>query len=255
MRKIRESYPDWIILPADKIENEFNDCRSEFAFIGNGFLELEDVDKMDFLYEYTWRLQTSFMPSWLNTKWYVTALQEIMDRYDSIDTKEKKKADYLSVALLQIYRIIGDERFKTHLQLIRKRISPNNASLHRKLNYEETLWLISHCEFSDLEKVLDSWRVTPEDYRGTLWKSKILMEIDKSDEALKILEEALGNARRKLMSNSKSEYQLSAITLLSNSLTCIPFNRRLNRDINEKFRFKKYYELCLKEIKNEKRSE
>ncbi|MDE7025453.1 MAG: SIR2 family protein [Paramuribaculum sp.] len=253
MRKIRESYPDWIILPADKIENEFNDCRSEFAFIGNGFLELEDADKMDFLYEYTWRLQTSFMPSWLNTKWYVTALQEIMDRYDSIDTKEKKKADYLSVALLQIYRIIGDERFKTHLQLIRKRISPNNASLHRKLNYEETLWLISHCEFSDLEKVLDSWRVTPEDYRGTLWKSKILMEIDKSDEALKILEEALGNARRKLMSNSKSEYQLSAITLLSNSLTCIPFNRRLNRDINEKFRFKKYYELCLKEIKNEKK--
>lgn len=254
MRKIRESYPNWIILPVDKIENEFDDCRSEFAFIGKSFLELEDTDKLDFLYEYTWRLQISFMPSWLNTEWYVMALQEIMDRYDSIDTNYKKKADYLSVALLQIYRITGNESFTADLQLIRKRISPNNASLHRKLKYEEALWLVSHCEFSDLERVLDSWRVTPEDYRSALWKSKILMEIERSDEALKILEEALGNARRKLMSNSKSEYQLSAITLISNCLTCIPFNRRQNQDIDEKFRFKKYYELCLKEIKNEEKA-
>jgi len=254
MRRIRESYPNWIILPADKIENDFDDCRSEFAFMGESFLELENTDKLDFLYEYTWRLQTSFMPSWLNTEWYVTALQEIMDRYDSVDTKYKKKADYLSVALLQIYRITDNERFKTDLRLIRKRISPNNTSLHRKLYYEEALWLISHCEFSNLEKVLDSWRVTPEDYRSTLWKSKILMEIDKSDEASKILEEALGNARRKLMSNSKSEYQLSAITLITNCLTCIPFNDRQNQDVDERFRFKKYYELCIKEIKNEEKT-
>lgn len=85
MRKIRESYPNWIIFPADKIENDFDDCRSEFAFIGKCFSELENTDKLNFLCEYTWRLQTSFMPSWLNTQWYVMALQEIMDRYDSID--------------------------------------------------------------------------------------------------------------------------------------------------------------------------
>lgn len=254
MRKIRESYPNWIILPTDKIENEFDDCRSEFAFIGKSFLELDDTDKLDFLYEYTWRLQTSFMPSWLNTEWYVTALQEIMDRYDAIDTNYKKKADYLSVVLLQIYRITGNENFITDLQLIRKRISSNNTSLRRKLNYEEALWLVSHCEFSDLERVLDSWRVTPEDYRSALWKSKILMEIDRHDEASKILEEALGDARRKLMSNSKSEYLLSAITLISNCLTCIPSNRMQHQDIDEKFRFKEYHELCLKEIKNEEKA-
>lgn len=253
MRKIRESYPGWIILPADKIENDFDDCRSDFAFMEKRVLELENSDKLDFLYEYTWRLQTSFMPSWLNTEWYVKALQEVMDCYDSTDTKYKKKADYLSVALLQIYRITGDERFKADLQLIRKRISPNNTSLHRKLNYEEALWLISHCEFANLEKVLDSWRVTPDDYRSILWKSKILIEIDKRDEAAKILEEALGNARRKLMSNSKSEYQLSAITLISNCLACISLNSRQNRDVDERFCFKKYYELCLKEIKNEEK--
>lgn len=253
MRRLRKSCPNWIILPPDKIENDFDDCRSEFAFIGNSFLELDNADKLDFLYEYTWRLQASFMPSWLNTEWYVTALQEIMNHYDSIDPKYKKRADYLSVVLLQIYRILGDERFYTDLQLLRKRISPNNTYLHCKLNYEETLWLISHCEFSNLEKVLDSWRVTPEDYRSTLWKSKILMEIDKSDEASKILEEAYGNARRKLMSNSKSEYQLSAITLISNCLACIPFNNRQKRDVDERFRFKKYHDLCVKEIKNEEK--
>lgn len=254
MRKIRESYPNWIILPADKIETEFDDCRSEFPFIGKAFQELEEKDKLNFLYEYTWRLQTSFMPSWLNTEWYVTALQEIMNRYNSIDTEDKKKADYLSVALLQIYRITNDDRFKIELQVFRERISSNNTSLHRKLNYEETLWLLSSCDFVNLEKVLDSWRVTPGDYRGTLWKSKILIEIDKSDEASKILEEALGNARRKLMSNSKSEYQISAITLISNSLTCIPFNNRQNRELDEKFQFKKYYDLCLKEIKKEEKA-
>lgn len=254
MREIRESYPGWIILPADKIESDFADCHSEFAFMGKIYTELGNEDKLNFLYEYTWRLQTSFMPSWLNTEWYVTALQEIMEHYDSIDANYKKKADYLSVALLQIYRITGNESFITDLQLIRKRISPNNTSLRHKLNYEEALWLVSHCEFSDLERILDSWRVTPEDYRSALWKSKILMEIDRSDEASKILEEALGDARRKLMSNRKSEYQLSAITLISNCLTCIPFNRRQNQDIDEKFRFKKYYELCLKEIKDEEKT-
>lgn len=252
MRKIRESYPDWIILPANKIENDFDDCRSEFAFMDKKFSELENTDKLDFLYEYTWRLQTSFMPSWLNTQWYVMALQEIMERYDSIDIRHKKKVDYLSIALLQIYRITNDDRFKTNLKLFRKRISPNNTSIHRKLNYEEALWLISHCDFSNLEKVLDSWRVTPDDYRSTLWKSKILIEIDKSDEAAKILEEALGNARRKLMSNSKSEYQLSAITLISNCLACIPHHRQ-NQNIDEKFQFKNYYDLCIKEIKAEKK--
>lgn len=254
MRKIRESYPDWIILPADRIENDFDDCCSEFAFMDKGFSELEETDKLNFLYEYTWRLQTSFMPSWLNTQWYVMALQEVMGRYDSIDTEHKKKADYLSVVLLQIYRITNDDRFKTDLQIFRKRISPNNTSMHRKLKYEEALWLIAHCDFTDLEKVLDSWRVTPEDYRSALWKSRILIEIDKSDEAAKILEEALGNARRKLMSNSKSEYQLSAIALISNCLTAIPFNQRQNRDIDEKFRFKNYYDLCIKEMKVEEKA-
>lgn len=254
MREIRESCPDWIILPADRIEKEFDDCRSEFPFIGKTFQKLEEKDKLDFLYEYTWRLQTSFMPSWLNTEWYVTALKEIMNRYDSIDAEDKKKADYLSVALLQIYRITSDDRFKTDLQLFRERISSNNTSLHRKLKYEEALWLVSHCDYTNLEKVLDSWRVTPGDYRSTLWKSKVLMEIDKSDEASKILEEALGNARRKLMSNSKSEYQKSAITLISNCLACIPFKNRQNRDMDEKFQFKNYYDLCLKEINKEEKA-
>lgn len=254
MRKIRESYPGWIILPADRIKKDFDDCLTEFPFMEKGFSELEDADKLDFLYEYTWRLQTSFMPSWLGKTWYISALQEILNRYNAIEPKDKKKADYLSVAFLQILRITDDDGFKDSLQLFRNRISPNNTSLHRKLKYEEALWALSHCEFPNLDKILASWNITPDDYRGALWKSKILMELDKTDEAAKILEESLGNARRKLMSNSKSEYQLSAVTLLSDCLSCNPRPNSLHKNLDESFRFKKYYDLCKKEIKAEDKS-
>lgn len=251
MRKIRESYPGWIILPADKIEKDFDDCCTAFPFMGKGYSELEDRDKLDFLYEYTWRLQTAFMPSWLENKWYIKALQEVLNRYNAIEPKDKKKIDYLSMAYLQILRITDDDEFKDNLQLFRNRVSPNNTSLHRKLKYEEALWAISHCEFSNLDKILASWNIAPDDYRGTLWKSKILMEINRTDEAAKILEESLGNARRKLMSNSKSEYQLSAVTLLSECLSYNPSRHSNHKNIDDNFRFKKYYDLCKKEIQDE----
>lgn len=254
MRKIRESYPDWIILPADRIEKDFEDCNTEFPFMGKEYSELEDSDKINFLYEYTWRLQTSFFPYWLENEWYNKALQEMVNSYDAIEPKEKKKIDYLSVTFLQILRITGNDEFKDKLQLFRKRISPNNTSLHRKLNYEETIWYLSHCDFPSLDKILASWNITPDDYRGTLWKSKILMEIGKFDEATKILEEALGNARRKLMTNSKSEYQTSAVTLLSECLCYIPKHHDNLKNLDENFRFKKYFHLCKNGIKTEEKA-
>lgn len=254
MRKIRESYPGWIILPADRIEKDFDDCRSEFPFIGEDYSELGNADKIEFLYEYTWRLQTSFFPYWLENTWYFNALQEVLNSYDTIEPKDKKKIDNLSVAFLQILRITDNDEFKDKLQLFRNRISPNNTSLHRKLNYEEAIWDLSHCDFPNLDKILASWDITPDDYRGTLWKSKILMEIDKFDEAAKSLEAALGDARRKLMSNSKSEYQLSAVTLLSECLSYNPRRHSSQKNLDENFRFKKYHDLCKKEIKTEEKS-
>lgn len=253
MRKIRESYPGWIILPADKIESDFDDCRSEFAFMGKSYEDLGNEDKLNFLYEYTWRLQTSFMPSWLETVWYVNALQEILNRYDVLDYSDKKKADYLSVTLLQIHRILDDAAFNTELQLFRMRISPNSTSLCRRLYYEESLWLLSHCQFENLNRLLDSWHVTSDDYQGILWKSKILREIDKNDEARKILEEALGNARRKLMSNSESEFLKSSVTLISDCLQFSYGNNVQSKDINDKLLFRRYYEICKKEMMSEEK--
>lgn len=253
MRKIRESYPGWIILPADKIESDFDDCRSEFAFMGKSYAELGNEDKLNFLYEYTWRLQTSFMPSWLETQWYVNALQEILNRYDTLDSSDKNKADYLSVALLQIHRIIDDAAFSTELQFLRMRISPNSTSLCRRLYYEEALWLLSHCQIDKLNKLLASWNVMPDDYRGVLWKSKILREIDNNDEAQKILEEALGHARRKLMSNSESEFLKTSVTLISDCLRYFSDSKAQNKDIDNELRFWRYYEMCKKEMMSEEK--
>lgn len=253
MRKIRESYPGWIILPADKIESDFDDCRSEFAFMGKKYAELGNEDKLNFLYEYTWRLQTSFMPSWIETQWYVKALQEILDRYDELDVSDKKKADYLSVALLQIHRIIDNAAFNDELQVFRKRISPNSTSLHSRLYYEEALWLLSHCQFDNLNQLLATWNVTPDDYRSALWKSKILREIGKDDEAQKILEEALGNARRKLMSHSESEFLKTSVTLISDCLRYFSDKNIQSKDIDEQLRFWRYYEMCKKEMMSEEK--
>ena len=246
MRKIRKSYPGWTILPANRIEIDFEDCHSEFALMDKSFSELEDKDKLDFIYEYTWRHQTAFMPLWF-TPWYIDAIQEILTRYESLDVEERNKADYLSVVLLQIYRITNDEKFKPELQRFRNRISQNKTVLHCRLNYEESLWDLSHCEFTELDKILDTWRVTADDYQGALWKSKVLKEVDKNEEATKILETALGKIRRKLMSKSTSEDLLSAASIISDRL----HRNNQSTDSDQNFRFWKYCDLCKKEMKTE----
>lgn len=133
------------------------------------------------------------------------------------------------------------------------RISPNSTSLFRRLYYEEALWLLSHCQFENLNRLLDSWHVTSDDYQGILWKSKILREIDKNDEARKILEEALGNARRKLMSNSESEFLKSSVTLISDCLRYFSDNKAQNKEIDNGLRFWRYYEMCKKEMMSEEK--
>lgn len=133
------------------------------------------------------------------------------------------------------------------------RISPNSTSLCRRLYYEESLWLLSHCQFETLNRLLDSWHVTSDDYQGILWKSKILREIDKNDEARKILEEALGNARRKLMSNSESEFLKSSVTLISDCLQFSYGNNVQSKDINDKLLFRRYYEICKNEMMSEEK--
>lgn len=251
MRRIRETYPGWMVLPPQRIENEFDDCRSDFLYFDKKYSELDDSDKLDFLYEYTWRLRMSLMPSWFNREWYIKALKEALGRYDTLEADDKKKADYLSAAFLQIQRIVGDADFMKNLMLFRDRISQNNSSLLSRLKYEEALWNLTHCYWNSLDKVLASWDIKTDDYRGALWKSKILAESGKEDEAAKILEDSLGDARRKLMSDSGSVYLATAVALISDCLMRNWHSHSFYTNTDKDVRIEKYIDMCYREMRTE----
>lgn len=249
MKEIRESYPGWIILPSDKI-TEFHDTCDRFPFFSKYFSELSLDHKVDFLYEYIWRLNISFMPYWFEDGWFHEALHEIKIKLDEINPDMRWMTNEILLALLHIYRIKDSTEFKHLLEEIKSRESSNQSSILRKLRYEESLWLLQHAEHEKLKECLDNWKVTPDDYISALWKSKVLIETGNPDEAEKLLEKAIDSVRRKLLVNSQSNYHTSALAVLSNCLRCLPYQRKDQLNEDKSFLFIEYIKIAEREFEN-----
>lgn len=253
MRGIRLSYPGWIIMPYTFLnEHVFRDCYYDFPWMKKSYGEIDDSLKLDFLYEYTWRLLNSFTPIWYETKWFVQAIKDILAEYGSLSSEDRRKADFLAIALLKIERITNAESFESLLLQLKDQIPAPQTGLHRRLTYEEALWALSHCRLDLLDNILKNWEVKADDYRGTLWKSKILIEIDRRREAQQLLEAAQADLRRKLMVNGESALHLSALTVTSNILlNCSRNYKKDDENTLRDFDFLEYYIMISNKLKEE----
>lgn len=219
MRKVKETYPKWLILPIDRIEN-FSDTWEDILFYEKIFNEaVSDKEKLNFLYELDWRMSVSFFPKWIEKRWYIKAIEWACSLWDDSKDYTFRKIVYdLSLSLLQIYRQTGDSLFSDLLKILKDRsISLGDNAMHR-LHYEEAIWLLQHCRIQACAELLDSWKVDPSQYHSVLWKSRLLKEIGERDKCIMILEQSISDVRRKMLRNASSEWYLSALCILENCL-------------------------------------
>lgn len=247
MRRIRESYPGWIMLPYDKL-NEFDDCRSDFPYMQSKFKSLNDDQKFNFLYEYMWRMRTAIMPFWMDDDWMAELKEACQKPLKSESDDRRRKRESLSGMLLHCYRITDDPEFTALLEDLKSTVPVNDSEMQRHILYEEALYYTGHCMLDKLRSLLNNWNPSPEDYRGTLWKGKILMENGKADEAGQLLEVAISDVRRKLMSNSDSEYLLSALTLLTKCREISEWKFEKNKSLDPRFLFSQYLDVVRKSL-------
>lgn len=184
MKSIRESYPGWPCLPADKLE-DFEDIERYAPFIGEKFDELNAIEKFKFAKELVWRIQVSYSP--LVFRWLGEYLEHI------IETEDISKSEMIDMALLLLasFRRGGasdkfqqlDERLKDVI------FYGTGTQLHTYL-YEKALLYASMLDITNLKKLVHNWKVSAEDTIPALWKANMLTFLGDRLGAKVLLEEA-----------------------------------------------------------------
>ena len=206
MREIRESYPGWLLLPS-RYRSQFSDAVWGMVKCGNEKLAQEPLGvQVDYLYELDWRLSISLTPKLAPE--YQEALERVVYTDGETDEKAKERLISLSNSLLTIYRQTGDEesfeKLKTH---IAKRYGAIYSQQYKRYSYECGLMLLWQQDYQELNRLLDGWQVQAEDFEPVLWKTSLLYEAGRAQEAVQLL--SLADAfvsRQSLQQGTPDEY-------------------------------------------------
>lgn len=244
-RSLRSSYPGWLFMPVTHLENAFEDKFAHELGTIHGILGTIDAEtKIDLLYELEWRIRMSFIPMSL-IPWMTKAIETIINSYESAQIVKDVRLSTLSIALLSAYRQrLNEKEFTT----LRNKISgiTNTSDLDniRRYYYETCLYAVSLLNYHDAERILAVWMPSTGDYLGILWKSAMLTEIGKEDDAYSLLEKtyqlildnAVSASNTALINSAKAAYE-SVMTVFT------PFSRNEStRDKEDNdFRIYKYF--------------
>lgn len=201
MREIRKSYPGWIILPEFNFYNRFEDVSQEFPFLENKIVKLTQKQRIDFLYELDWRLSITNTPKIID--WYIENL-EWVSTFDDLEDEQKKEQEFLLISLLNIYRINEENtKFIDLYNKLKEKPLIENTNI-RKLYYEGGIFALTRFNYDLLFKILTEWQPSKSDYLGNIWKSYLLLESDRTDEALKLVQATGEQIRKVTISMSES---------------------------------------------------
>lgn len=188
LRDIRESYPGWLLLPKGYHE--------QFRDVVWGLVKVEQqIDKEDihtkiaYLYELDWRLGISLTPK--TTPEYESSLEAVLLSDEPLDDSEPEKLFSLANSLLSIYRYKNNvEKFDNLVNQIKSRFSAVYSQQYKRFYYEQSLMALWQLDYEKLNQLLDEWHITNDDFEPVLWKSMLLYEAGRFDEAIQILSRA-----------------------------------------------------------------
>ena len=202
MTAIREDYPGWLVLPS-KYYDDFGDVRSDMLFWGNApsIDGLKPDEWIAFLHELSWRLEVSMTP--IGIDWYVKAIEDLSLE----DTDNINQVMDLKLALLRNYREEGqEEAYDELVNLIEAHKGAMRQEQLRRFVYDRCLMASSKMEYDKLRTLLGDWQVFETDFVGALWKGAMLMEADKNNEALNLLNRASTQLRHTILSSQQESY-------------------------------------------------
>ncbi len=209
----RSVYPGWLFLPPSKhILLSHSTIRWEPAIL-SALPSLPILERLSALYELVWRKEISLEP--LSDK-VVEAIQATLSEVDCEERKianiKESKANWmqirqfwrnLAISSLKMARLnldqAGFERWKQKIQPFIEDCQDIAQTLH----YEESLWALYNFDFKKLGNLVANW--SPEGY-DPIWmtrKAAILIEINRNDEAVRLINRGLSIVRETPLHNTK----------------------------------------------------
>lgn len=230
MKQIRTSYPGWLLLPTNKID-DFEDLNLNFPFLQTQVSSLSDTEKIDFLYELDWRLTKAFMPKILSVDWYRSELEYLAGKEDEFKDELFNNLLTLKCSLLSIYRHIGDSsKFDELAEKLSSELGNKASILTRRISYEKCLKALGELDYKKIRSVLAKWDVNDLDYLGSIWKANVLIEIGEKDQGTILLDNAFNSVRTMLLNDSESVYLRSVFIILNDCISL--YNRKSKTDID-----------------------
>ena len=204
----RRLYPGWLVAP--------NDMRFRLSWyteiwekhILSVISEYEPIERLKAIRELIWRREIVLDPIYSNLE---ELAQKTLDEINCQDRTINDVADtnvewgavrevwrnvalaLVTAARLRFDRDVFDKRFEA-LEPFRR----DHPDIDQRMHHEQCLWAISSLDFETLEKLLGAWQTEGCDPAWMLRKAALLIETNRNDDAVQLLNRALSTIRENL---------------------------------------------------------
>ena len=205
-RRNRETYPGWLIIPADRQSLLSSNTQQWEPLILRSLSDLEPIDRLDAVHELIWRREILLEPI---SQELEAAAQEILKEIDcqnrAISSVVDMKPDWTSIrkiwlvialALVTVARQRFDrDAFDERIESLSSFRDDNRDVVHR-LHHERCLWAINSLEYETLEILLKDWHTENCDPVWMMRKSALLFETGHYEDANGLITTALTAIRK-----------------------------------------------------------
>lgn len=239
-KKLRQSYPGWLILPNEK-RKRLIDTTNSVCLSKNLLAKFSDPNDLLFLFEFNWRIEKGLHP--LLNDWdsiYESTIEKYNPFHQKLEIKGaitsnvNNKLDWdqiknawiiLHLSLMRLYREEGwNDKWQFLSNRLGKVIYELSSEQQARYYYEQCLQHAYNFDLIKIKECIDKW---PVDMSMPYWEAKrasLIAEFDSTKEAVNILELALKEIRSRLnLSQTKNNYGLismeSYIMLLHRSVS------------------------------------
>lgn len=226
LKKIRQTYPGWFILPKKNME-DFSDMRRFFPFLDTAFKAFKKKDKEPLLYELDWRANISL--TFKDFDWYREELELLIKDYG--DKPLTNEAITLGISLLRLYRHHPEKN--NEAVTLEERLSREKDRMteyqHNCYFYTVACNSLSVLDYDKVIDTLSKWDISYSDYTGVIYKSLVLGESGELSAAMELLNEAFERITQSLTQTSTQE-ELSLRCVIENLLAFYSGERMPNND-------------------------
>ena len=230
-RDIRESYPGWAFLPISQFQKGFESLfDNEISEVEQFIKRIPDGSRLDFLYEFEWRLRKAFYPISL-LPWLISNCEKIITDAEASDFFNNLKLQSVAIALLSHYRLSYETEAFDSLsnKILASILKSDSNEIINRFRYELALQAISLIDYSKALEILGQWNLDDDNYEGALWKSAILIEINREEEAYSLLVHSIRQLSNSIDSDIKKSY-LGAFFSVMNLFT--PYKGKFETNVN-----------------------